>query len=229
MSRRSASSTSRSRLSATLRHQPAQQVDAVVVRHLLDELGHVLAAGPLDHLHLPVDREVLEDGGLVADVGVLEETPDLLDGEIVDSASATVAGCSVSQNVLHLGGVVFLQHLLDFGLNSGWAIGDILLAACGVAAIAIRHATLASGDEIIEFRSTDYRSAASLPKQTARAIRTLPCKRVERLQRLDIDDRRIIEAAPGVASIVARPARSSSSRLPFAGLDLLASLAASAR
>src|SRR5258706_218627 len=64
------------------RRQPAEQGDAVVVRHLLDQPGHVRPAGAFGELDLHVDREVLEDGRLVADGRVLEDAPDLLDGKV---------------------------------------------------------------------------------------------------------------------------------------------------
>ena len=56
----------------------AQEVGAVVVRHLLDEVRHLLAAGPLDHLELHVDGEVREDGRLLLDGCGVQETPRLL-------------------------------------------------------------------------------------------------------------------------------------------------------
>ena len=118
MSRRSASSTRRSRLSATTGVQPPQQVHTVVVRHLLDQLGHAFPAGPLDHLDLPVDGEVLEDGGLIADVGVFEEAPDLLDVEFAGQRLGHGGGVQGFQELAHPGGVVVSIIMRTSGPNS---------------------------------------------------------------------------------------------------------------
>ncbi len=96
------------------RIQAAQQFHPVVVRHLLDQVGHALAARPLHHLDLPVDREILEDGGLVGDGGVFEKAPDLLDVQLAFQGLGDGGRMQRLAKLAHLGLVVFGNHQPNF-------------------------------------------------------------------------------------------------------------------
>ena len=133
------------------RLKAAHQVDAVVVRHLLDEPGHAFAAGALDHLHLPIFGEVREDGGLVADIGVRQETPDLLDVEVAGQRLGDRGGVQRFEKYPHAGVVVVFEQFANLGTEQH-----------------VRHGRTSLG-------STSRLSINRVvPMKTANAISTLP-------------------------------------------------------
>ena len=84
------------------------------MRHLLDQPGDVRPAGPLHQPHLHVDREVLEDVGLVADGGALQDAPDVLGAELAGQRLGDGRGVQRLAERAHLRGVALLEHQPHF-------------------------------------------------------------------------------------------------------------------
>jgi len=89
------------------------------VRHLLDQPGHVRSAGPLDHFHLPLNGEILKNGRLRSDAGVIEEPPDFVDLQFVGEGFRDRGRVQQFAERLHLVLVVVFEHQADFGSEEG--------------------------------------------------------------------------------------------------------------
>ena len=182
-----------------LRLQTAQQIGAIVVRHLLDQPGHVRPARALDQLLLPFQRKIHENRRLIGDGRRIEKPPHVLDLEGSSASdSATVAGCSVSQNASIAAVSFFSSSRRASGVNSGCGmVGSLSFESVSRSRSKRLYAPLtarcAATDSAIWISRLSIKRVP--PNLTARASRTgrLGSELDQSLQRVGVHDGGIIE------------------------------------